>query len=105
MIGTRLADLRKDKGMSQQELAELLLVSAKTISSYENGHSTPDDDSKVLIAKHFNVSLDYLLGVIDNQLMLDRKNVVILPEYFPVTAKKEIGKHIELLSFKYKSLI
>ena len=105
MIGARLADLRKEQGMNQRELAELLSVSAKTISSYENDHSTPDDERKVQIAKIFSVSLDYLLGAIDEEMVIDRRNVIILPKYFPAAAKKEICKFIELLCFKYKQSI
>ncbi len=48
MIGERLNELRKDKGMTQQELGELLSVSKYTISSYENDKTSPDDHNKVL---------------------------------------------------------
>ena len=44
MNGERLADLRKDKNMSQKELAQKLGISVYTISSYEREKSTPDDD-------------------------------------------------------------
>jgi len=105
MIGARIAELRKDHGMTQRELAELLLVSVKTVSSYENSRTSPDDASKVQIAKFFNISLDYLLGVTDEELLLDRSNVVVLPKHFTAKAKKELGKHVELLGFKYKQIL
>jgi len=105
MIGERLAELRKEQRMTQRELAKQLSVSEKTISSYENNHNNPHDEIKIQIAKIFNVSLDYLLGAIDVELLLDRSNVIILPKYFPIEANKEIGLHIELLSFKYKQII
>jgi len=105
MIGARLAELRKELGMTQKDLAELLSVSEKTISSYENNHSNPDDESKVKIAKKFNTSLDYLLGGTDKELRLDRQNTIVLPKSFPAKAIKETEGFIELLGFKYKQIL
>ena len=68
MIGERLQELRKDHGVSQAQLAELLGVSHYTISSYECNRSDPDDNSKIIIAKLFDVSVDYLIGLIDEPL-------------------------------------
>ncbi len=45
MIGERLQELRKDYGMSQEELAGILGVSHYTVSSYECNRSDPDDKS------------------------------------------------------------
>ena len=64
MLGERLYDLRKDHWMTQQDLAEYLNCSVATISSYENGHTEPNDDVKLKLCRLFNVSADYLLGVI-----------------------------------------
>ena len=49
MLGELLRELRKDHGMTQSELAELLSLSPLTISSYECGRSTPDDLSLIHI--------------------------------------------------------
>ena len=68
MIGERLYQLRKRYGMSQRELARRLAVSHYTVSSYENGRSDPNDEIKMRIAQVFDVSLDYLLGLIDEPL-------------------------------------
>lgn len=51
MKGELLQELRRDKGLSQKELGALLSVSPFTISSYECGHSDPDDEAKVKLAK------------------------------------------------------
>lgn len=64
MKGELLQELRRDKGLSQKELGALLSVSPFTVSSYECGHSDPDDDTKVKLAQIFDVSLDYLLGLV-----------------------------------------
>ena len=51
MVGERLAELRKDRGMKQKDLSEILSVSVTTISGYENNQNTPSDEIKVHIAK------------------------------------------------------
>ena len=108
MIGERLAELRKEQDMSQKELSELLLVSVTTISGYENDHNNPDDDTKVQIAKFFNVSLDYLLGATDKRLLLDREsriNVIVFPKKIPPKVLIDVKEYAEFLSLKYKQII
>jgi len=65
MLGERLSVLRRGKKMKQKELADILGLQESAISLYETNRSDPSDKVKVDIAKHFDVSLDYLLGVID----------------------------------------
>ena len=61
----RLKELRIESGILQRELADYLKVSRVTINQYESGNRSPDDEIKKKIAKYFNVSLDYLMGVSD----------------------------------------
>ncbi|KAF1299314.1 transcriptional regulator [Enterococcus sp. JM4C] len=61
MFSEKLRDLRMKKGISQEELSEVLDVSRQSISRYENGTAQPDLDKLVLLAKYFEVSTDYLL--------------------------------------------
>ena len=62
----RLAELRREKNLSQEELAEKLHVSRQTISNWERGKTYPDINSLLLMANYFDVSLDYLIkGDID----------------------------------------
>ena len=65
-IGERIKTLRKKAGLTQSEFGDLFGVVKSTVSSYEHGNSFPDDQIKVAICKHFNVSLDYLLGESDS---------------------------------------
>lgn len=60
-IGSFIAALRKAKGMTQKELAELLNVSDKTISRWERDEGVPDLAMIPVIAEIFNVSCDELL--------------------------------------------
>ena len=59
-VGKRIAELRKNKGWSQMELAEQLNVSDKTVSKWENG-GLPGIDLFPKLSKIFNVSIDYLM--------------------------------------------
>ena len=65
MIGERLSELRCDRGLTQDELGELLHLKKHNISAYERGQSEAPDDAKIAIAQFFGVSVDYLLGLTD----------------------------------------
>ena len=81
MIGERLRSIRKQNKMKQEDLAQILNVNGSAISRYESDKDTPSDAIKVKIAKHFNVSLDYLLGVIDQEVPYYREGVFVkLPD-------------------------
>lgn len=58
----KLYNLRKDKRMSQEELAEKLEISRQAVSKWETGDSLPETAKLLAIAKYFNVSIDYLLN-------------------------------------------
>lgn len=59
----RLKELRKEAKITQQELAESLTISKQTVSNYESGSREPSIDILSSISSHFNVSVDYLIGV------------------------------------------
>ncbi|MGN1206935.1 MAG: helix-turn-helix domain-containing protein [Eubacteriales bacterium] len=59
----RLKDLREDADMTQQQMADLLHVRQNTYSQYENGQRQIPIASLIVVAKHFHVSTDYLLGL------------------------------------------
>ena len=58
----KLQELRKQRGLTQEELAELLYVSRTAISKWESGRGYPNIDSLKAISKYFSVSLDELLS-------------------------------------------
>ena len=62
IIAEKLVALRKEKGITQGELAERLSVSDKTVSKWENGSSTPNPDMLAALAQYFDISLDVLFG-------------------------------------------
>ena len=61
-IGKKISLLRKNKGLKQKELADILHVTDKAISRWESGIGNPDVTMLPQIAKVFDVSLDYLLS-------------------------------------------
>ena len=61
----KLIELRKAKGLSQEELGNELGVSRQTISKWELGQSYPDFQKLVLLSDFFNISLDKLIKDID----------------------------------------
>lgn len=61
MLGTRIAELRKEKKVSQEQLAEILNTSRQAVSKWERGDAYPDIDRLKDLAIYFNVSIDYLL--------------------------------------------
>lgn len=60
-FGEKLQSLRKDKGLSQEQLAAKLGVSRQAVSKWELDSSLPDTVNVIQIAELFGVSLDYLL--------------------------------------------
>lgn len=65
MIGERLAEIRKDFGDKQTDLARKLNVTVSTIRSWEQEKSSPSHDMLVQICHLYHVSSDYLLGLSD----------------------------------------
>lgn len=57
----KLVLLRKEKGLSQEELAEILEVSRQSVSKWESGQSLPDYPKLLILSNVFDVSTDYLL--------------------------------------------
>lgn len=61
-FGEKLQELRKKKGLTQEELAEALYVSRTAVSKWESGRGYPNIDSLKEISKFFSVSIDELLS-------------------------------------------
>ena len=80
MIGERLSELRRDAGLTQDQLAEILKINKHSISSYERGKSEPPDEIKIALARYFGVTVDYLLGLSDTDLPAGSPRVLRLPD-------------------------
>lgn len=58
----RLKEIRLEKNMTRKQLADVLFVSERLISYWENGKRECNFDTLIRIADIFNISIDYLLG-------------------------------------------
>lgn len=103
MIGERLQELRKDAGMTQKELSRKLSISHHTISSYERDISVPDDEMKIRIAKLFDVSLDFLLGLTDKKISYRYRGIEI-PSSLNDEDIKMLLEFAEFLKYKSKKI-
>lgn len=65
IFAERLKELRKERNMSELQLEKVLGVSSTTINRWERGLRVPNLDSLVLLARFFDVSIDYLCGLED----------------------------------------
>ena len=80
-FGEFLAELRKEKGLLQKEVANYLNVTVATVSNYEKGVHSPDLDTLVKLADFFDVSTDYLLQRTDYKASLNMLNKTLAANY------------------------
>lgn len=71
-FGEKLLKLRKEKGMSQEALAQLLNTSRQAVSKWENDQGFPETEKLLMIGNIFDVSTDYLLK--DETILSDNVN-------------------------------
>lgn len=74
MFSTILKNLREAAHETQKEVAKAVYVSPSAISQYEKGRSNPSRATLEALAKHFNVSTDYLLGTSNNPMLEELMN-------------------------------
>lgn len=61
MLANRIVALRRKKGISQAQLAQVLNISPSAEGMYEQGRRIPNLETLILMSHFFNVSLDYLI--------------------------------------------
>ena len=66
----RLRQVREDHDLTQADIAVLLKTTRQQVSKWETGAQMMGVDKYILLAKHYNVSLDWLLGLSDTQRRL-----------------------------------
>ena len=64
----RLLEIRQTNHLSQQEMADRLFVTRQAVSRWETGETQPNMETLKLIATHFNVSIDDLMGLPNNHV-------------------------------------
>lgn len=73
-IGRFLKELRKEKQLTQEALSEILGVSSRSVSRWENGVNMPDLDLVIELANYYDVSIDEILDGERNNEMIDKKD-------------------------------
>lgn len=73
-IADRIQNLRKTRGISQEELADRIGVSRQAVSKWESKQSTPDVEKIILLSEYFGVTTDYLLKGIEPLAQEDARN-------------------------------
>lgn len=77
-IADRIQCLRKNKGLSQEELADKVGVSRQAVSKWESERSTPDIEKIIIMSELFEVTTDYILKGIEPVSMTNKKTVYSL---------------------------
>ena len=67
-IGNKLYELRKKASISQEEFADIIGTSRQAVSKWERDEAYPDIDKLILIAKYYNISVDYILNYETDEL-------------------------------------
>ncbi|MDT3325419.1 MAG: helix-turn-helix domain-containing protein [Bacillota bacterium] len=62
VFAERLKELRKEKGLTQQKVADILNISQPNYRRWESGERRPSVETLVMLADYFDVSTDYLVG-------------------------------------------
>lgn len=60
---TRLKDLREDSDLNQKQVADLIKTSQSYYSQYESGQKIITTDRLIILAKFYDVSIDYIVGL------------------------------------------
>ena len=82
----RLKELRKEKGINQQTLADALCVDKSSVSKWEHGANYPNQNIIEMICDYFGVSVDYLLGRSDDNGLPKYANVYPLDDHVKIPA-------------------
>ena len=96
-IGSKLNNARNEKGITQEQAAELLDVSRQTISNWENNRSYPDIISVIKMSDIYSVSLDHLLK--EEKSMNQTYQEFLEESTNTVKAKRNLGKIILLSTY------
>ena len=66
----RIRNLREDKDLTQQQMADHLNITQRTYSRYENGERSIPIETLIEIANYHDTSIDYLLGLTNNPIRM-----------------------------------
>lgn len=95
-IGKFIQEIRKEKGLTQKELAELIGVSDKTISKWENGNSSPDTSMLMSLSEALEVTVNELLSA--ERIAPENYSMKAEETIMTLIKENEAGKRTHLIS-------
>lgn len=102
--GQRIAELRKQKRISQSELSKAIHVSPSTIGMWETDQRAIKDNDLVALAKYFNVTTDYLLGKSETKSAEPNDNAMLIAAHIEDDATEEdMAKILDYIEMVKKS--
>lgn len=90
LLPERLKELRKEKKLSQLDIANILKITASAYGFYEQGKSAPSAETLIVLSDFYGVSTDYILGRTSEPSL-------------PIKDEKDIGKKIEKIKHELSS--
>ncbi len=74
-VGNKIHQLRKENGLTQDDLAEKLFLTRQVISKWELGYSLPSIELVIQLSKMFNISIEDLLCLNDGEIKIDENDI------------------------------
>jgi transcriptional regulator with XRE-family HTH domain len=102
LIGNRVKEARKSKGLSQQELGDMLGVSKVSVCGYETGTRIPTLENFLQLIDILDLTPDYLLGREVNVVAEDTEEYSVKLSKCDIEIINEIKKHSELYNMLIK---
>jgi len=93
MIAERLRILRRESNLTKRDLVAMLPLNYSTYANYESGFREPNSEVLQLLARHFGVSIDYLLGVSDNRKKADEIAILTEEEHEHIVRYRRLDAH------------
>ncbi|WIV20100.1 MULTISPECIES: helix-turn-helix domain-containing protein [Paenibacillus] len=90
--GHRIAELREKRGLTQEELSNMLDITRASLSHYEKNRRKPDFETLTRFADTFHVSVDYLLGRTNNPDMVLDEDVRGFVDSLELSDREVLGK-------------
>jgi transcriptional regulator with XRE-family HTH domain len=102
-FGKRLTEVRKNKSLSQEDLAKHLGTKSPVIGRYERDEMKPSIDTANKLAEFLEVSLDYLIGNMDVLLDTNTLNRILEVQQLPDDVKDKLFYFIDMTIRDYKA--
>ncbi|WP_219994974.1 helix-turn-helix domain-containing protein [Flavobacterium profundi] len=102
-FGKRLTEVRKNKNLSQEDLAKHLGTKSPVIGRYEREEMKPSIDTANKLAEFLEVSLDYLTGNTDTLLDTNTLNRILEVQQLPDDVKDKLFYFIDMTIRDYKA--